>query len=166
MIELVEITWDNFWDTVHIKIKTEQESYVPSVAIFLSQGYVNLKSGYPDACMGITLNKKIIGFTKIVFMPAKTEPHFFSEDSYFIDAFIIDLNYQGKGYGNKAFEEVLKFIKKFPLGTVDSIKLACHDENSQANYLYKKNDFVETKLSYPDNDRLKIYEKIIDVNGE
>ncbi|MBP1042375.1 GNAT family N-acetyltransferase [Vagococcus sp. BWB3-3] len=159
MVKLVEITWENFWDTVNIKLNEQQQVYVPSVAIFLSQGYVNLKLGYPAACLGITLNGKIIGFTKIVFMPAKTEPHFFLEDSYFIDAFIIDSNYQSKGHGSMAFEEVIKYIRTAPFGTVKSIKLACHKQNDQAKYLYEKYEFMPTKLIYPNNNMLEIYEK-------
>lgn len=158
MIELVEITWDNFWDIVNIKMKENQKAYVPSVSVFLSQGYVNLKVGHPDACFGITLNKKVIGFTKIVLMPANTEPHFYSEASYFIDAFIIDLDYQCNGYGFLAFKEVLKFIQTAPFGIVESIKLACHKQNDQAKHLYNKYDFIQTKLIYPENDMLEIYE--------
>ena len=37
MIELKEITWDNFWQVVALKPSESQREYLPSNAVFMAQ---------------------------------------------------------------------------------------------------------------------------------
>ena len=75
MIELKEITWDNFWQIVNLKPNESQSRFLPSNAVFMAQAYVNLKSNYPDVCFALYNESEPVGFTKIVYVPTCVEPY-------------------------------------------------------------------------------------------
>ena len=157
MIELREINWDNFWAVVNLKPKDTQMEFLPSNAVFMAQAYVNLKSNYPDACFAIYSDEDVVGFTKIVFVPEHEGLYHFSEDTYFIDAVMIDEKYQGRGYGRVAMEQILKFIRTEPWGKVISIKLSCYNHNTVATKMYESLGFVKTELFVLGKDGLRLY---------
>jgi len=159
MIELREITWDNFWDVVGLKPTDSQIKYLPTNAVFMAQAYINLKAGDDgDICFSIYCNDCLIGFTKIVLVPNGLLPFDFLEDSYYLDAFMIDAKHQGKGYGRLALSEIIKFIQSKPWGNVDLIKLSCYDENTLAISLYETSGFVRTNRFIKGKDGLRIYD--------
>ena len=159
MIELRDITWDNFWDIINLKTYDSQTNFLPSNAIFMAEAYINLKFHYPDVCFAIYNDDVPIGFTKIVFVQKNEKQFNFAENTYYIDALMIGENYQGKGYGKAALTQILHFIEKEPWGSVESIKLSCYDENEAAIALYRKFGFKKTKNHVKDNDKLTIYVK-------
>ena len=115
MVELKEITWENLWEVLNLKPTESQKDYLPSNAIFMAMAYVNLKFQYPDVCFAVCIGEVVIGFTKIVFVEKDEEQYNLSEDSYLIDALMIDEKYQGKGYGTSALEKILSFIYTKPV---------------------------------------------------
>lgn len=161
MIELKEITWENFWQIVNLKPSESQSKFLPSNAIFMAEAYVNLKFKYPDVCFALYNGSKPVGFTKIVYVPKCEEPYQFSEDSYMIDAIMIDSQHQGKGYGKASLCQVLKYIESKPLGEADSIKLLCYDDNTIAISIYEKVGFHKTDKLTNKEKRLRIYTKDI-----
>ena len=57
---------------------------------------------------------------------------------------MIDNRYQQKGYGSKAIELALEFIKTFPCGRADYCWLSYEPENALAKELYSSFGFIET----------------------
>ena len=161
MIELKEITWENFWQVVELRPSESQREYLPSNAVFMAQAYVNLKCKYPDACFALAKESHIVGFTKVVYVPQGAEPYNFLEDTYMIDAFMIDGKEQGKGYGRAGFQQVLAFIETNPWGESKSTKLACHDDNTVAVGMYKRAGFCETDQFVGKDKRMRIYAKTL-----
>ena len=161
MIQLKEITWENFWQIINLKPSESQGQFLPSNAIFMAQTYVNLKFKYPDVCFSLFNESEPVGFTKIVYVPKFEEPYEFLEDTYLIDAIMIDSHHQGKGYGKQAVYQVLKYIESKPLGEADSIKLLCYDENIIAINIYEKAGFHKTDKFTNEEKRLRIYSKDI-----
>lgn len=161
MIELKEITCENFWKVVELRPNESQREYLHSNAVFMAQAYVNLKFRYPDACFALYSGSHIVGFTKVVYVPRCAGPYNFSEDTYMIDAFMIDGREQGKGYGKAGFQQVLAFIETKPWGESNTIKLACHDSNTVAVSMYRKAGFCETDQFVDRDKRLRIYSKTI-----
>jgi len=159
MIELKEITWENFWQVIELKPSQSQMDNLPSNAVFMAQSYVNLKFSYPDACFALYKEAQPVGFTKVVYVPIGAEPYEFPEDTYMIDAYMIDANEQGKGYGRQGFHEVLRYIETKPFGESQTIKLACHDSNTIAIGIYKRAGFQETDQFVGREKRLRIYSK-------
>ena len=157
MVTLKEITWDNLRDVIDLKTTESQKGYLPSNAVFMAQAYVNLKMQYQDACFAIYHDADLIGFTKIVFVPEHEKTFGFSEDTYFIDAMMIDEKHQGKGYGKLALPEIIAFIRIEPWGKVCSIKLSCYDGNTAAANLCGQFGFAGTDQFIPGKAGLRIY---------
>ncbi len=157
MISLKEITWDNFWTLINLTVSDEQKPYIVNNATFIAQAYVNLKSNFPDMVLGIYKDTTPIGFTKIVYVPENTPPYNLEKDVYMIDGFMIDKAHQQKGYGQKAFDHVLNYIKTRPLLDANTIVLLCHEHNLKSqtfftrfgfkpNGIHKRNDETYTIL--------------------
>lgn len=144
MVGLKEITWDNFWSIISLKPTESQMGNLPSNAIFMAQAYINLKMHYNDVCFAIYNDDEPVGFTKIVFVEKNEETYKFLEDTYFIDAMMIDEKHQGKGYSKPALKQILDFIQTKPWGDTCSIKLSIYDGNTAAANLCKQFGFVST----------------------
>jgi len=157
MIELREITWDNFWAVVNLKPAESQAHYLPPTSVFMAQAYVNLKLQYNDVCFAIYNGSDVVGFTKIVFVSKGEEPFLFDEDTYYLDALMIDEKHQGRGYGKAALKQILKYIKTAPWGKVCSIKTACYQDNTNAAALYEKFGFVKTDRFIQGRQGLHVY---------
>ena len=56
----------------------------------------------------------------------------------------LDKSYQNRGYGKKAVELALRFIRTFPCGKADSCWLSYEPENTVAKSLYASFGFIET----------------------
>lgn len=150
-----------FWKIIDLKPSESQIRYLPSNSVFMAQAYVNSKLKYPDACFALYKESQLVGFTKIVYVPKGVEPYCFLEDSYMIDAIMIDATHQGYGYGKEALRQVLKYIESKPFGEADTIKLSCHDENIIAIGVYEKAGFYKTDKLANKGDRFYIYSKDI-----
>jgi len=157
LISLRDINWNNFWGVVNLKVSEEQKNNLPSNAVFMAQAYINLKMQYKDICFAIYYNDDLIGFTKIVFIEQNEEKFNFSEDTYYIDAIMIDEKYQGKGYGKLALSKILDFIQTEPWGKVRSVKLSCYDTNKAAINLYTQFGFVRTDIFVFGKEDLRLY---------
>lgn len=82
------------------------------------------------------LLKKMVGFIMHAYEEETT-------NMYWINGFIIDERFQGKGYGKAALTEMIKWIqKRFPKCT--EIRLTVFQENHVARALYKNFGFLPT----------------------
>ena len=115
-INLREVTVENWLDMINLEITKEQEDFValPSEAIAASKFYEYYVN------RGIYLGDKPVGFIQYY-------PNYRDEkpNEIFIDQLLIDVEFQGKGYGSVATKLVLKEIKK--LRGFDSISI-CYVE--------------------------------------
>ena len=100
-------------------------------------------------------NNKPIGFLMIGY--GMSEDDFEGEDSasiemvkksYCLWRFMIDKRYQGKGYGKKAMELALDYIRTFPCGKADICWLSYEPENEVAKKLYASFGFIEQPQFY------------------
>lgn len=158
MIQLKQITWDNFWDLVKLKPKSTQEKYVKPVTLFMAQSYINLKENYPDESLAIYNDDTLIGFTKIVYVPKSVQPYELDNDAYMIDALIIDNTKQGKGYGRKALVKILDYCKTYPYGPAEDLTLVCYEENLPAQSLFSSFNFHKVKETNKDK-KMSIYSR-------
>ena len=65
--------------------------------------------------------------------------------SYLIWRFMIDKKYQGKGYGKKAFQLAMDYVRTFPVGEAKYCWLSYEPENEVARNLYASFGFKEAK---------------------
>ena len=85
----------------------------------------------------IYAGEKIVGFCMLALDPEDENP----VDRYCLWRLMIDKNEQGKGYGQAALHEVIKYFKE---NGVDMIYLSTAPENEVGLHVYHKAGFRET----------------------
>lgn len=131
MVELREINKDNFNECIKLKVSDEQKSFVASNVYSLAQAWVFQKTAYPFA---IYADGVMVGFVMMGFYEEK--------QAYTIWRFMIDARYQGKGYGKKALQLSIDYLRKE--FDVNEIFLSFEQTNAVAEKLYSSMGFQRT----------------------
>lgn len=139
MIRLEKINEDNFIEAFNLKLSKNQESFVSHPIRSLAQAYVYYNQCTP---FGIFEDNVMVGYVMIIYD--------YDSDEYNIWHMMIDERYQHKGYGKKAFEKCLEYIRTKPFGKGDKVVLTCNENNSTALNLYKSFGFIETGIKDED----------------
>ena len=63
--------------------------------------------------------------------------------NYCLWRFMIDRNFQGRGYGKAALEAALRYLAGLPCGPAEYIWLSYEPENQRARAMYRSMGFVE-----------------------
>ena len=131
MVELREITEDNFEEVINLKVSMNQESFVSSVAYSLAQAWAYKETAFPFA---IYENEVPVGFVMLGYYKAK--------NYYTLWKFLIDKHCQNHGYGREALQLAIKYlIETFG---VEEIYTGVALGNEIAKHLYSSIGFVET----------------------
>lgn len=132
-VELKKIDENNFLDAFNLKMSKDQEKFVSSPIRSLAQAYV-----YRNQCQpfGIYDGDKMVGYVMVIYD--------YDIPEYDIWHMLIDASYQGKGYGSKALDKILEYIKTKPLGPSDKVTLTCNRDNGVGLKLYNKKGFMPT----------------------
>ena len=133
MINLKEITEDNFIDAFNLKLAKGQEEFVSHPVRSLAQAYV-----YREQCQpfGIYEDDTMVGYVMVIYD--------YDVPEYDIWHMMIDEAQQNKGYGSKALDLVLDYIKTKPFGSSNRVTLTCNTDNIGALKIYKNKGFTET----------------------
>lgn len=143
-MELVKINNKNVWDITKLKVDDSQKEFVASNSYSIIEAYAMTQSGYIALPFGLYENDTPVGFAMIGYgtIGEDEEPEI-AKDNYCIWRFMIDENYQGKGFGKKAMESVMNYIRTFPCGTSKYCWLSYEPQNIAARSLYNKFGFKE-----------------------
>lgn len=139
MIRLVPVTEDNWMDIASLTVKEHQREYVAPALGILARGYV-----YRDC------NAKIYGFEKDGVIVGTALVREFTDEplGYDLQQFMIDEQYQRKGYGSQALRLILDELRKE--GHYDHVELCVKKADTEAIRLYGKYGFVDS--GYVDED--------------
>ena len=99
MVELKEITIENYEDVLRLKVAKNQEHYVSSVAHSLAEAWVFKNTAYPFA---IYADNTCVGFIMLGYYKIKNQ--------YTLWKFMIDEQYQNRGYGKEALKLGLNWL--------------------------------------------------------
>ncbi len=154
MVHLEELNKYNVWDVIELTVKKEQESFIAGNEWSLVHAYVGNKTEGAVYPFGIFDDDKAVGFLMIAYDYGEVcndpDAPEISQNNYFLWRLMIDQEEQGKGYGKKAVELALEFVKTFPHGRADYCWL-CYDKNNEvARKLYLSMGFQE--IGEQDND--------------
>lgn len=130
VITLREINEENYDECIKLEVSEEQSAFVASNIYSIAQAYIYRET---VKLFGIYAEEILIGFVMLNLEKEK--------DTYWICRFMIDRNYQKRGYGKKAMKEIIEFFRK---EKVKKINLSFEPENILAMKLYSVCGFKET----------------------
>ncbi len=146
MVRLEKINGKNVWDALRLSVKEDQREFVASNDVSIIEAYTAITANGYAFPFGIYDDEQIVGFLMIGF----------DKDDYWDDApdiangnynlwrLMIDQKYQHRGYGKRAIELALEFVRTFPCGKADYCWLSYEPENVVAKELYASFGFSET----------------------
>lgn len=131
MVELKEIVIDNYEDVLKLKVAEYQENFVSSVVHSLAQAWVYRNTAYPFA---IYADNTVVGFIMLGYYELKNQ--------YTLWKFMIDKQYQNRGYGKKALKLAIDWlVNNF---NVNEVYTGVAFENKIAENLYYSLGFRKT----------------------
>lgn len=131
MVELREITKDNYEECLNLSVAESQKNFVSSNSHSLAQAWVYYNTAFPFA---IYANNIMVGFIMLGYYEA--------ENYYTLWKFMIDTKYQNKGYGKRALKLGIDYlVNRF---NVKEVYTAYEMNNSVAKKLYTSIGFRET----------------------
>lgn len=131
MVELREITEDNFDEVIELRVSEDQEGFVSSVVYSLAQAWVYSETAFPFA---IYADEVPVGFVML--------GYYKNRNQYTLWKFLIDKHYQNRGYGKEALRLAIKYLVE-TFGT-NEIYTGVALGNVVAKNLYNSIGFVET----------------------
>ena len=145
MVELKEISADNFEECIRLSLSEEQRKCVASNAYSLSEAYALRNDGkYTPLPYAIYNDDEMVGFIMAVYQPIDEDDPEDDENVFYLSRTMIDQRYQGNGYGKQAVIKMIEILRSFPHGSAEAIVLSCNKENVIAYQLYRSLGFVDT----------------------
>ena len=130
MISLVKIDESNIVKAKKLEVFENQKSFLDSAAGIIKRAeiYKNLNSHL----FGRANEETLVGLALV--KDFEEEPF-----AYDLQQFMIDKNFQGRGYGTKALKLILEYLKKE--GRFESVEICVKKEDFSAIKLYEKVGF-------------------------
>lgn len=148
-VTLRDITGDNYFQVLDLKISPEQEAakFVSPVVRSLADAWFYREEGitYPKA---IYAKDDLVGF---IMYDLDTE-----EQQVFIWRFLIDQRYQGKGYGRQTIETVLAMAKE--QAKITKVVADYVDGNEPMKKILLDLGFEETGFNKEINEHIMVYQ--------
>ena len=133
MIQLEPVTKENLSAVLALRVREDQRAFVASPAESLAQAYVWSRTAYPFA---VCDDHRVVGF---IMMGYYEDKHY-----YTLWKLLIDQDFQRRGYGRKALELGIAFLRE-QFG-ISEIFTGVSPGNAAAKKLYHSAGFRETGL--------------------
>jgi len=151
-ITLKEISSENFWPVIKLKVREDQGTFVASNAISIAEASFTQESWF----RAIYADADPVGFVMLYLDESTPE--------YSLWRYMIDKDHQGKGYGIQAMKIVINYIRDLP--GAKEFFLSYVPADGDPSPFYQKLGFIETgewdddekimKLILDDADRKQI----------
>ncbi len=140
MIIKLEPIHDNNREAVLALTVREDQPFVASNGYSLKEAE-ETNQEHPGTArpFAIYADDRLVGFCMFAFDPEDED----EDDRYWLWRFMIDKSEQGKGYGQAALQEIIKYFKE---NGADRLFLSTSPENKQGLRLYHKAGFRETGI--------------------
>ena len=146
MIRLEKVHSKNVWQIVSLRVSKVQEDFVATNAQSIIEAYTTITANGVALPFGIYDDDLLVGFVMIGYNTDDMWDNApkIAKGNYNLWRLMIDEKYQGKGYGKKAIEEALKYIRTFPFGKAKYCYLSYNPDNKVAEKLYLSCGFTKT----------------------
>ena len=134
MVHLEPVTRENLDAVLRLKVSDSQKSFVSTTADSLSQAYVYAETAFPFAVYN---DQDVVGFIMMGYYEAK--------GYYTLWKLLIDQDFQHRGYGRKALELGVIFLKE--RFRAKEIYTGVSPGNAAAKALYHSFGFQDTGLT-------------------
>ena len=143
-ITLRKVNHGNLRELASLSVGEAQRGFVASNTWSIMEAYTTLAEGGVALPFGIYADETPVGFLMIGFdcMDWEDAPAV-AHGAYSIWRLMIDARYQGKGYGRRALEAALAYIRTFPCGPAERCWLSFEPDNLTAKGLYHSMGFEE-----------------------
>ncbi len=138
-VELIPINDDNREAVLALSVRKDQP-FVASNEVSLRQA-AETNAEHPGVArpFAIYAEDRLVGFCMFVFNPEDED----EDDRYWLWRFMIDQKEQGKGYGQAALAEIIRYFKD---NGADRLYLSTEPENEVGLHVYHKFGFRETGI--------------------
>ena len=131
---------DNNRDAVlALSVREDQPFVAPNDVSLRQADEANAEQPGVARPFAIYADGRLVGFCMFAFSPEEEDP----DDRYWLWRFMIDQNEQGKGYGQAALQEIIKYFKD---NGADMLYLSTEPENELGLHIYHKAGFRETGI--------------------
>ncbi len=146
MLRLEKVNGANVWDVLKLSVNDNQKDFVASNEVSIIEAYTAITANGFAFPFCIYDDDILVGFVMVGF---DTDDYWedapaIAKENYNLWRLMIDKKYQHKGYGKKAVELALDFIRTFPCGKAEYCWLSYEPENTVAKELYASFGFKET----------------------
>ena len=144
MIRLCQVDRGNLWKVVKLTVADGQKDFVATNTESILEAYVTIAAGCTALPFAIYADETLVGFVMLGYstIGEEDEPDI-AEGNYCVWRFMIDKDFQGRGYGRAALLETLCYVRTLPCGEADYCWLSNEPENVAAKRLYASVGFVE-----------------------
>lgn len=139
MINLVDVTEENWLDIARLSVSDEQQAFLDKPIGIIARGYVYRQCN--ARVIGIAKSDQVIGVALV--RDLDEEPA-----CYDLQQFMIDRRFQNKDYGTEALKQIIELLKKD--GKYDCVEVCVNQADASALRLYEKLGFTDT--GYIDDD--------------
>lgn len=143
-MELRKVDSKNIWKIIQLSVKDEQSDFVATNTESILEAYTAITSGIVALPFGIYDENTLVGFIMFGYdtIGDEDEPNIAAEN-YCIWRFMIDKAYQKQGFGKKAMQAAIDYLRSWPCGKAEYCWLSYETDNVGAKALYHSFGFVE-----------------------
>lgn len=144
-LTLKKVDAKNIWALTDLQVNSGQREFVASNTVSILEAYTTITAGGHALPFGVYDGETPVGFLMIGYDCADWEDApTIAARNYCLWRLMIDGRYQGQGYGRRAVELALDYIRALPCGPADCCWLSYEPENAAARALYRSFGFSET----------------------
>ncbi len=144
MIKLRKINPDNIWKVTNLTVHDSQKHFVASNTDSLLEAYLAIIEGQVALPFAIYHDDLLVGFVMFGYGSSEdADEPLIADGNYLMWRFMIDQQFQGRGYGKEALKASLDYIRTYPCGPAQYCWLSYEPENTAARSLYASMGFNE-----------------------
>ncbi len=136
-IRLEPVSDKNREAVLKLTVREDQPFVAPNDVSLRQADEANAEDPGVARPFAIYADDKLVGFCMFAFDPEEEDP----DDRYWLWRFMIDKSEQGKGYGQAALAEIIKYFRD---NGADQLWLSTEPENECGVHVYHKAGFKET----------------------